>query len=196
METLTHEAGMNFREHVEKWKNCTKCELHKGRQRVVFARGKIPCHVLFIGEAPGESEDVLGYPFQGPAGKLLDGIVARALGHLNVGTAFTNLVCCIPRGEDGGKTGEPLPKEIRTCSDRLQEFLTIARPRLVVCVGSLSKSWVMEGLKNGIRLEEGVKTASVTHPAAILRMNVAQRGLETRRCEVVIRRAVEALSEG
>jgi uracil-DNA glycosylase len=63
---------------------------------VVLCRGRLPCDVLFVGEAPGVSEDVLGRPFVGPAGKLLDTIVERALDG-QYDCAMTNLVACIPK---------------------------------------------------------------------------------------------------
>lgn len=68
-------------DHVAKWKNCDLCPLHKQRNRICIARGTVPCDVLFVGEAPGPSEDAIGQPFVGPAGKLLDQIIERALPH-------------------------------------------------------------------------------------------------------------------
>ena len=62
----------SFQQHREKWRDCQSCLLNKCRNRVVMARGKLPSPILFIGEAPGESENVVGLPFVGPAGRLLD----------------------------------------------------------------------------------------------------------------------------
>lgn len=86
---------MNFSDHVDRWKHCTLCPLHKVRRQVVLARGKLPADVLMVGEAPGLSEDVLGAPFTGPAGQLLDRIIT-ATELENYRIAFTNLVGCIP----------------------------------------------------------------------------------------------------
>lgn len=69
-----------FRQHVEKWAGGCGSELCSRATRVVHYRGAIPCDVLFIGEAPGESEDVVGKPFWGPAGRELDKVVEQALG--------------------------------------------------------------------------------------------------------------------
>lgn len=63
--------------HVQNWVGCTRCPLAAGRKRVCLVRGSLPCDVLFVGEAPGESEDVLGAPFKGPAGRLLDSVIGR-----------------------------------------------------------------------------------------------------------------------
>lgn len=70
--------------HVQNWKDCDRCFLSKRRSRVCHLRGKVPCDVLFVGEAPGKSEDVLGKPFVGPAGQLLDRIVADAIDGISV----------------------------------------------------------------------------------------------------------------
>lgn len=182
---------------------------------MVFCRGSLPCDVLFCGEAPGESENVIGQPFVGPAGKLMDYIVARALedyqapgtegpGYNSVRWAFTNVVACIPRDpESGGKAGEPTPDEIRACKGRLAEMVAIARPRLVVAVGTLARDWLDGKMMSSKRspyaplADAGYsgKVASVDHPAYILRLNVAMKGLAVQRAVVAIRSAVEEMME-
>ena len=69
--------------HREKWKDCTRCLLHEHRRKIVLCRGKIPADVLFVGEAPGESEDVLGSPFVGPAAQLLDSLIEQAFSRVS-----------------------------------------------------------------------------------------------------------------
>lgn len=66
-------------DHVARWKDCTDCPLCQQRDQIVLARGQVPADVVFIGEAPGASEDALGMPFVGPAGHLLDGIISNAI---------------------------------------------------------------------------------------------------------------------
>ena len=185
---------------VERWQSCTACELHESRQNVVLARGQIPCDVLFLGEAPGQSEDCLSFPFVGPAGQLLDnpppfsppGIVQRAgLAELGIRSAFANLVCCIPLGDDGVKVTEPPDEAIEACSVRLVEFVEIANPRLIVCVGKLAKDWLDPGYKHSIKLHRRIPLVEIVHPAHILRMNYAQQGLAIQRATVVLRNAVE-----
>jgi uracil-DNA glycosylase len=182
-----------YQEHVKTWSACQLCELSQVRTKVVLARGSVPCDVLFIGEAPGPSEDVIGVPFVGPAGKLFNGILARAMPG-NVSYALTNLVCCIPRDEDGAKFSEPPPEAIEECMPRLREFVEICRPKLIVAVGALAAAWLMpkEGSKHSIkRLAD--KMLEVVHPAAIIRANVAQQGLMRQRCIVKIANAVRDL---
>lgn len=215
-----------FQVHTARWEGCTACPLCEGRSKVVLARGRLPCDVLFVGEAPGESEDALGVPFIGPAGKLLDRIVSEALdavpvcpvcrshksvidlagewacrrhpGHdlVELRTAFTNLVACVPRDEDGGKTAEPPPEAVEACAPRLEEFVALAKPRLIVCVGHLARNWIMGTPVKGKRyllLDYGGPLVEIIHPAAILRANVANRDLAVQRAVIALRDAAEEL---
>lgn len=178
-----------YQVHAEKWKDCRRCELAAGRQRVVLARGAVPCDVLFVGEAPGQSEDVLGRPFVGPAGHLLDYVVGRGLPH-TFRAAFTNLVACIPLGDDGEKVAEPADDSIRACAPRLQELVKIASPRLIVCVGKLAETWLTPGMRDSIDVG-AVPRVAIQHPAFILRANDAARGLLIQKAVVTLRNAVE-----
>lgn len=177
-----------YQRFVTRWKDCDRCELCTQRHRIVLARGHVPCNLLLIGEAPGPSEDVLGKPFVGPAGKLLDAILANALEHTRgVRVGITNLVCCFPAE---AKKSEPPAEAIKACVPRLNEFVKLCQPRVIIAVGSLAKKWLPRVLRDFDGPVLGMK-----HPAAILRANVASRGLDIQRCEVVVRDAVLALDQ-
>lgn len=170
-----------YSEHVARWKDCRGCSLCERRNRVVLARGKLPCDVLFIGEAPGESEDTLGQPFIGPAGKLLDWLIEQA-GGADHRIAFTNLIACIPRDETGKKVIDPPKEAIDACRDRLIEILSIACPSVVVYVGKASQKYGPEAVKQAEDWESPIYRkepyrADIIHPAAILRVDISQRGL-------------------
>lgn len=154
-----------LRKHREDWGSCTRCPLHEGRAKVVLGRGKLPCDILLIGEAPGESENVLGQPFVGPAGHLLDRIIRSAVPD-SMAWAITNLVACIPR-QDGSKVSEPDPDDILHCAPRLDEFVRMANPRLIVCVGKLAESWVIgtKGRRHLLAWYNGAMIG-IIHPAA------------------------------
>lgn len=186
----------------ENWKDCDRCELHLRRKRVVMWRGECPALVLFIGEAPGKSEDVLGVPFVGPAGKLLDTIIRRATAEWQVpGTigpaynqvtwAMTNLVACIPKNDAGDKVHEPEPECIEACKPRLEEFVRICQPRLIVNVGKLASEYMEQGFKHSVKLPYKIMQIAVTHPAAILRANLAQQGFAVKKCVINIRDAIK-----
>lgn len=170
-----------LQQHLQKWRSCTACELHKGRHNVVLCRGTVPCDILFVGEAPGGSEDSLGEPFVGPAGHLMNQMIdqsAIALGGFSF--ALTNLVACIPLGEDGNKTAEPEKEHIAACAGRLREFTHLCQPKGIMLVGRLAEKHSANYLSHAVvgagdwlgdRLLE---FQEITHPAAILR-NPAQR---------------------
>jgi len=181
-----------YKRLVNAWQFCQKCDLHKTRQQVVFARGQIPCDVLMVGEAPGSSEDVVGIPFVGPAGKLLDDIIATAI--QAAGTqpriAFFNLVGCIPKDEETNrKKGEPTKTEIEACSPRLGRFIEICKPIAIVCAGDLPT-------RHSISQNWGRYTTNIVgirHPAWILRLDVTQKGLAIQRCVVQLTEVFEAI---
>ena len=195
-------AASEYQRHRIKWGRCTRCELHKQRNKVVLGRGQLPAKILFIGEAPGVSEDLLGRPFIGPAGKLLDRMICSA--KIQQSIAVTNFVCCIPRGEDGKKTGEPSQDCVKACSSRLKSFAAICKPELVILVGrSAAKSipgasWFRtdDAPKNPPWIEEPnyLRFLELLHPAAILRMEVSQQALAYKRCVVALRDASEEIS--
>jgi DNA polymerase len=173
--------------HRDKWKNCKLCELCKTRNRVVLLRGKIPCDILFIGEAPGTGENSLGRPFVGPAGKLLDTMISDA-GLDSFRLAFTNLVACIPI--DDGNKGEPQQEHIEACGDRLREIYQITKPDAVVRVGKLATKWVLKAIDMS-RLTSTTQHVSIIHPAAILRADVTQKGLAIQQTVVRLRNLAE-----
>lgn len=196
-----------YQEFLNKWKGgcgSRHCPAPGGdrRTRTVMYRGThVPCDVLFVGEAPGESENVNGRPFSGPAGQLLDAIADRALAGVEVDgrpvrLGFANLVGCIPREEENpaNKAAEPDDDQIECCAPRLVELAALLSPRLVVAVGKYAAERVGEksrGLKQRIRLAGEPPVVDVVHPAWILRLPFARQGLETQRVVVAIRDAAE-----
>lgn len=169
--------------HVGKWRDCQRCPLGKQRGNICLARGNLPCDVLFIGEAPGMSEDAWAQPFVGPAGQLLDKIIARSL-PAGTSCAMTNLVACFPREAKSRGDNEPERGEILECRPRLVEFVNIARPRLVVTVGTLAEQYV------GEMCPPDCPRVHIIHPAAILaHMPMAQKGFAVQKCVVQVSNA-------
>lgn len=187
--------------HVTTWKHCTQCPLCETRKNVVLARGQVPADVLFIGEAPGNSEDALGKPFIGPAGKLLDHIIERAveLCANRPTMAFTNLVACMPKEwkDHLGKVKiEPQEEHIKACSDRLNEFVRLCNPKVIILVGSLAQQHFVGNVDQHIAARIDSKELhvdSIVHPAAILRADISQKSLAIQKCVVTISDAVAGL---
>ena len=178
--------------HHKKWKDCTLCPLGFQRSTIVLARGSVPCDVLLVGEAPGDSEDAIGQPFVGPAGRKLDRIVNNSIGGAVesgvVTVGYTNIVACYPRAAKNAGTNEPEPEEIEACNPRLMEFVRICNPRLVVAVGELAQTWLKDDM-----MKLGIPTVHIHHPAYIIRKPLAQQGMLDRRCEVTLINAVEEM---
>jgi len=184
----TKRKKVTWKQHKRRWSNCDNCLLCHRRTKVVLARGSLPCDVLFIGEAPGDSEDVLGKPFIGPAGRLLDEMIEHSLpDDSSVSTAFTNLVGCIPKDETNRKSGEPPEESIKACQERLAELVSIAKPRMIVCVGRLSAKWMALNFSE----EELPVCYEISHPAYIIRLDVSQKGLAIQRTIVALNDAFE-----
>jgi uracil-DNA glycosylase len=179
-----------FELHKQRWLDCQECDLCSTRKHVVLLKGSIPSKVLFLGEAPGESEDVLGQPFVGPAGKLLDTIISEATDIPPNKFAYSNLICCIPRDEVGIKTTSPPKYAIEACSDRLRECVQLVQPKLVVWVGDEAKKY---GPKILAKHSPAFKTVHIVHPGAIIRMPVASQGLAIKRSIVTLRTALEGI---
>lgn len=172
-------------EHVERWKDCQKCPLAQQRSRICIARGNIPSDVVFIGEAPGASEDSIGFPFKGPAGHKMDWIINNSIPS-NVTHSLINLVCCYPREAKARGDNKPERDEILACRPRLIEYINIAQPRLIIYVGRLAEEYTPNSTN--------VPSIEITHPAYILsRLPKAQQGFEFQKCIVQVRRAVQGM---
>ena len=106
---------------------CQRCGLCKGRTQIVFPDGDPSTGIVFVGEAPGENEDIQGRPFVGRSGKILDGMMEEA-GFSRKDVLITNTVKCRPPGNR-----DPTAEEMAACRPFLESELKDAR--LVVGLG-------------------------------------------------------------
>jgi len=113
-------------------KNCTRCDLHRFRKNAVPGEGDKGSHVIFIGEAPGSTEDEAGRPFVGAAGKLLT-MTMEKLGISRDKVYITNVVKCRPPGNR-----EPREDEISLCSIYLENQLKFLNPKIIVTLGNIA----------------------------------------------------------
>lgn len=149
--------------------NCTKCALHKGRNKFVFGSGNPNADVLVIGEGPGAEEDKQGLPFVGRAGQLLTDIL-KAIKFSREEVYIANIVKCRP---PDNRT--PLPDEMETCIPYLQKQIELIKPKLILCLGLtaakglLKKKDSLTSLRGQVFEYEGIKTMVTFHPAALLR---------------------------
>ena len=148
---------------------CTACPLAKTRTNVVFGVGPCPSPIVFVGEGPGQQEDLQGEPFVGPAGKLLDDMLSII--DLSRKNAYiTNIVKCRPP-----QNRDPMPDEQDACIGFLNEQLAILKPKIIVCLGRIA---AMRLIKEDFRItrehgqwfsKDGVEYTAIYHPSALLR---------------------------
>ncbi len=149
--------------------SCRACSLYETRTNIVFGRGSADADILFIGEAPGEKEDLSGEPFVGAAGKLLDKVLVE-VGLNEESYYIANILKCRPP-----KNRDPKPEEEDACIGFLREQLSVIRPKIIVCLGRISaKRVIKEDFKiteeHGKFFKKGdFLITAVFHPAAILR---------------------------
>lgn len=148
---------------------CKKCSLWETRHNVVFGVGTEKAEVMFIGEGPGEQEDLQGIPFVGRAGMLLDDMLEMIdLDRSRVYIA--NIVKCRPPGNR-----DPLGTEQAACFPWLREQIRLINPKIIVCLGRIAaNSIIKDGFKitkeHGVWFEQdGVRYMAMYHPAALLR---------------------------
>jgi uracil-DNA glycosylase family 4 len=182
---------LNWTSHKSRWSNCKQCELCKTRSNVVLARGDIPCDVIFIGEAPGPSEDTIGSPFMGAAGKLLDQIIENAeYSSYTVKKSFTNLISCTPVGIQPGVFVNPDELYLKSCKPRLQEFVELAKPKGIVMAGKLVQKWAPILINWDFEF-----SLDIMHPAQLLRLDASQQPLAIQRTIVNLKDMFTAVKE-
>ena len=157
---------------------CKGCDLYKDATQTVFGEGRIrSSDVMFVGEQPGDEEDVLGHPFVGPAGRLFDKALAEA-GIDREKTYVTNVVKHFkwkPRGKRRIHE-KPRAGEIRACEPWLAAEIDVVHPEILVCLGATAAQALLGNdfrvtQMRGQWLESGhaARTLATVHPSSILR---------------------------
>lgn len=150
-------------------RSCTACALSKTRHNVVFGKGSQTAKILFVGEAPGETEDLEGKPFVGLSGRLLDHYLDYA-GLTENDYYITNILKCRPP-----KNRDPLPEEENACMGYLKKQLELLTPKIIVCVGRIAAQRIIAPdfsitKRHGEWIEIGAyRIIAVFHPSALLR---------------------------
>jgi len=155
---------------INEVRGCTRCRLCETRTNTVFGEGDPDAKIFFIGEGPGENEDLKGRPFVGRAGELLDKMIA-GMGLKREQVFIANIVKCRPPNNR-----VPMPDEVATCTPYLERQLEIVRPKVIVTLGLPSLKYMMNdpkltmGRSRGQWREwRGIKLMPTFHPAYVLR---------------------------
>ena len=153
--------------------NCTNCGLYHTRTNYVAGRGNLSADIMIIGEAPGEQEDLTGIPFVGPAGKLLDAMLASiGLGEDNC--YITNVVKCRPPNNR-----KPTPIEVKACSVELDKEKAEVNPKIIISFGATSANAIINESNKVIPLSSlreqywllnnNIQGMATYHPSYLLR---------------------------
>lgn len=160
----------NWQELKDACMDCQNCPLGATRTNLVFGTGKENAEVLFVGEGPGENEDLQGEPFVGRGGKLLDKYLEAIDLSRDKNIYIANMVKCRPP-----HNRDPKPEEQEECIKWLREQFRLLRPKIIVCLGRISAQKLISPdfkvtKQHGEFFEKGgVLMMGTFHPAALLR---------------------------
>lgn len=160
---------LNWEQLEQSCSNCRKCALCNTRNHVVFGVGPRDADVMFIGEGPGEQEDLQGEPFVGAAGKLLDDMLS-IIDLSRRSCYIANIVKCRPP-----YNRDPSEEEQGACSGYLQNQIDLIQPKIIVCLGRIA---AMRMISPNYRItrdhgkwtcQNGIWMSALYHPSALLR---------------------------
>jgi DNA polymerase len=163
-------AGLSWAELRASMQTCTACGLHKARKQAVPGVGDEQADWLFVGEGPGAEEDARGEPFVGPAGRLLDNMLASIGLKRGADVYIANVVKCRPPSNR-----VPEPAEAAACEPYLLRQIALIQPRLIVALGKtaacslLRTEGTLASLRGRVRTFQGVPLLVTYHPAYLLR---------------------------
>lgn len=160
---------LNWDDLERKCLTCMRCGLCRTRNNVVFGVGPKDADIMFVGEGPGEQEDLKGEPFVGAAGKLLDDMLSIIdLDRCNCYIA--NIVKCRPP-----RNRDPLDEEQDACIDYLRNQVALIRPKVIVCLGRIAAKKLIDQDYRITRehgnwyCKNGIWMTAIYHPSALLR---------------------------
>jgi uracil-DNA glycosylase len=149
--------------------DCTRCKLHRGRNKIVFGSGNPRAELMFIGEGPGHDEDLQGLPFVGRAGQLLTQMI-EAMGLSRSDVYIANVVKCRPP-----ENRAPEKDEVAACMPYLLRQIGAIQPKAIVALGSVAAQTLLSTNKGISRFRgewfdfRGSRLMATYHPAYLLR---------------------------
>ncbi len=166
---MINETAARWDELARACESCTRCALGATKTKTVFGGGSLTADLMFVGEAPGEQEDLSGIPFVGRAGQLFDKFLT-AVDIKREDVYITNILKCRPP-----HNRDPLPAEQDECMNYLREQVRLIKPRLIVCLGRISAMRLIKPdfkitAEHGVWFERGsFRICAVYHPSLLLR---------------------------
>jgi len=170
-------------EFLREWTSCKRCHYAANRSHTVQVRGRLPCDILFIGEAPGDPEDQLGFPFVGEVGAVLNAWIKEA-GLADVRYALVNTVACKPFKSPPIKP--PDAKALKACRPRFDQLLAMAKPKRIICVGNIATSY-------RTTLPKEIPVDSIPHPVSYLKAERVRAAQFEKQASLCLRRVADEL---
>ena len=161
---------MNWEELHNHCLHCTNCGLCDSRHNVVFGVGNQTADIMFVGEGPGEQEDLQGQPFVGRAGQLLDDMLSIIDLSRKSNCYIANIVKCRPP-----QNRDPLEVEQDACIGYLENQIALVKPKILVCLGRIAATRLIREdyritKEHGQWVEkDGIWMTAIYHPSALLR---------------------------
>ena len=155
--------------------DCTRCKLCKSRKTIVLGEGNPSAELVFVGEGPGEQEDLQGRPFVGRSGQLLDRMI-QAMGLERSSVFIANVVKCRPPNNRN-----PERDEIAQCGPFLRRQLEFIKPKVIIALGTFAAQTLLETTETIGRLRgrfhpyAHAKLLATFHPAYLLRNPPAKK---------------------
>ena len=161
---------LNWQELKAACDGCTRCGLCETRHNVVFGVGNPTADIMFVGEGPGEQEDLQGIPFVGPAGKLLDDMLSIIDLYRQENCYIANIVKCRPP-----RNRDPMETEQDACIGYLYNQMELVQPKIIVCLGRIAAKRLIDPEYRITRQHgtwtqrNGIWMTAIYHPSALLR---------------------------
>lgn len=172
----TPTASPTWQHLVNQIRSCDKCKLHHSRTHVVIDRGVRNAKWMFIGEGPGEQEDLQGKPFVGASGQLLDKMIAAMQLDTQNDVYIANVIKCRPP-----KNRNPEVEEIAECSGYLKEQIALVQPQIIITLGRFAAQAILQTdsaigkLRGNTHDYHGIPVIVTYHPSYLLRTPSAKR---------------------
>lgn len=164
---------LQWKELYNECLSCSKCNLHKYKNNIVFGGGNLKANIVFIGEAPGADEDRTGTPFVGRAGQLL----TKALEALDIYRSRDYYICNVCKCRPTNNR-VPYEEEAMECINYLRNQIALIKPKIIVCLGATAMKYVMVPSVGNMKITRdrgkwynigNFKMMATFHPSAVLR---------------------------
>lgn len=167
---------LNWEQLAHKVSICENCKLCENRTQTVLERGNRSAKWMFIGEGPGEQEDLQGRPFVGASGQLLDKMIAAMKLNTEEDVYIANVIKCRPP-----RNRNPEPEEINSCKNYLLQQIKLVKPQMIITLGRYAVQTLLDTelavgkLRGKLHHYQDIPLIATYHPSYLLRAPSAKK---------------------